>query len=188
MALSKVDWEGIEREYRAGQLTVVEIGRQYCVSHTAINKRAAKGGWTRNLAKAVREKVRSTLISEGSASANEAVELAAARGVQIVRSHQKSLSQLSALVDILTERLAQYLDGVQPDGPGVSARESPTDMLEKIIRNRHRVIQLERQAFNLDAAADEEDANAGASSVTDRDRAKAVMAIFGRIKAESAET
>jgi hypothetical protein len=23
-----VDWEAIEREYRAGQLTVVEIGRQ----------------------------------------------------------------------------------------------------------------------------------------------------------------
>lgn len=185
MALSKVDWEGIEREYRAGQLTVVEIGRQYCVSHTAINKRAAKEGWTRNLAKAVRDQIRAGLISGESASAKEAVEIAAARGVQIVKSHQRSLSQLSALADVLTERLSQYLDGIQPDGPGVSARESPADMLEKIIRNRHRLIQLERQAFNLDAAADEEDANAGASSVTDRDRAKAVMAIFGRAKAQA---
>ena len=52
-----VDWEAIEREYRAGQLAVVEIGRQHGLSHTAINKRAKRDGWTRNLADRVRKKV-----------------------------------------------------------------------------------------------------------------------------------
>jgi hypothetical protein len=45
-----VDWKAIEREYRAGQLTVVGIGCQHGLSHTAINKRAKRDGWTRNLA------------------------------------------------------------------------------------------------------------------------------------------
>ena len=39
-----IDWEKIEREYRAGQLSVVEIGRQHGISHTAINKRAKRDG------------------------------------------------------------------------------------------------------------------------------------------------
>jgi hypothetical protein len=56
-----VDWEAIEREYRAGQLTVVEIGRQHGLSHTAINKRAKRDGWTRNLADRVRKKVSARL-------------------------------------------------------------------------------------------------------------------------------
>jgi len=52
-----IDWEAIEREFRAGQLSVVEIGRQHGLSHTAINKRAKRDGWTRNLADKVRKAV-----------------------------------------------------------------------------------------------------------------------------------
>jgi nucleotidyltransferase/DNA polymerase involved in DNA repair len=64
-----VDWEAIEREYRAGQLTVVEIGRQHGLSRTAINKRAKRDGWTRNLADRVRKEVSARLISEVSPEA-----------------------------------------------------------------------------------------------------------------------
>lgn len=39
------DWESIEFEWNAGQLSVSEIGRIFGVSHTAINKRAAKHNW-----------------------------------------------------------------------------------------------------------------------------------------------
>ena len=39
------DWEAIEREYRAGQLSVREIARQHDVSAPAIVKRAKRLGW-----------------------------------------------------------------------------------------------------------------------------------------------
>ena len=82
-----VDWEAIEREYRAGQLTVVEIGRQHGLSHTAINKRAKRDGWTRNLANRVRKEVSARLVSQVSPEAERAaIEPAVARGVQVVRS------------------------------------------------------------------------------------------------------
>jgi predicted DNA-binding protein YlxM (UPF0122 family) len=48
------DWEAIEREYRAGQLSVREIARQYAVSEGAIRKRAKAEGWERALADVVR--------------------------------------------------------------------------------------------------------------------------------------
>jgi hypothetical protein len=47
-----VDWEAIEREYRAGQVSVREIARKSAVTEGSIRKR---DGWTRNLADQVRE-------------------------------------------------------------------------------------------------------------------------------------
>ena len=45
----KVDWERIELDYRAGVLSIREIGAARGVSHAAINKRAKKEGWERDL-------------------------------------------------------------------------------------------------------------------------------------------
>jgi DNA-binding MurR/RpiR family transcriptional regulator len=58
-----VDWEAIEKQYRAGVLTVREIARQGGVSHTAINKRAKDSGWPRDLTAKVREAVSTGLVS-----------------------------------------------------------------------------------------------------------------------------
>jgi hypothetical protein len=84
-----IDWEAIEREYRAGQVTVVEIGRQHGLSHTAINKRAKRDGWTRNLADRVRKKVsaRSAQVSPPPIEL-AAIEPEVARGVEVVREPQ----------------------------------------------------------------------------------------------------
>jgi hypothetical protein len=90
----QVDWEAIEREYRAGQLSVSEVGRIYGVSHTAINKKAKKEGWTRNLAEKVREEVSARLVSDGvsAKSARETVELAAERQIKIIREHRQDIA------------------------------------------------------------------------------------------------
>lgn len=44
---STANWSAIEREYRAGKLSVSKIAQKHGISHTAINKRAAKEGWKR---------------------------------------------------------------------------------------------------------------------------------------------
>src|SRR5271169_5361586 len=74
-----VDWEAIEREYCAGQLSVREIAETCGVSHPAILKRAKRDGWERNLSDAVRDKVTTRLVTDGvtGKSARETVELAA---------------------------------------------------------------------------------------------------------------
>lgn len=151
----KTDWEAIEREHRAGQLSIREIAKRYGVSDTAIRKMAKAHGWQRSLAEKVRREVREKLVREdGSqnqrASDAEVVEAAANRGSEVVQAHRRDILQLHRAKRILATRLEAYLSGETPDGPFMGDKESPADVLEKLSRVNSRLIPLERQAHNLD--------------------------------------
>lgn len=51
-----VDWEAVEREYRAGIKTLRQIADEAGVVHGAINKRAKKNGWSRDLSAKVAQR------------------------------------------------------------------------------------------------------------------------------------
>lgn len=163
------DWEAIEREYRAGQLSVREIGRQYGVGAPAIVKRAQKGGWERNLSASVREAVNAKLVRETAAgntegntfNARETVDAAAARGVELVRQHRATLARLNRIANGLLGSLEARLEAAagerDPNDNAVTAsfaligeKETIADVMEKVQRTVAKVIPLERQAFNLD--------------------------------------
>ncbi len=165
-----VDWEAVEREYRAGQLSVVEIGRQYGVSHTAINKRAKKLGWTRDLADRVRKEVSARLVSEVSPETEGSpTELAVARGVQVVREHQASIGRGQKLVGVLfgeLEESSEHRDDIEAaiqeetreDKNGerrarmlrAVALSARSGVLVNLASTLKTLVGLERQAFNLD--------------------------------------
>ena len=156
----KTDWEAIERLYRAGQLSIREIAKKHGVSDTAIRKEAKARGWERALADQVRKAVREKLVrSDGSqpssqeqrANDREIVEGASLLGFQVVQSHRRDITQLTAISNILATRLAAVLNGDPVDGRCLGDKESPGDLLEKLTRVRARLIPLERQAYNLDA-------------------------------------
>lgn len=176
------DWEAIEREYRAGQLSVSEIGRQHGVSHTAINKRAKKHEWKRDLSKQVRQEISARLVSAtvspevSEANAREAVALAAERGVALVRQHQSRLARANAIAERLLEELDSGTEGLAEIEAAIDD-ETATDKspqrrnamlkavslpsraatlreLSQVLKN---TIPLERQAFNLDKGDDDED-------------------------------
>ena len=44
-----VDWERVEFQYRAGILTLREIGAEHGMSHNSVDKRAKTRGWVRDL-------------------------------------------------------------------------------------------------------------------------------------------
>ena len=54
----QVDWIAVERDYRAGILSVTAIARREGTSHTTINRKAKKERWTRNLAPKVLAKAK----------------------------------------------------------------------------------------------------------------------------------
>ena len=45
-----IDWERIELDYRAGIKTLRQIAEEHGITHGAVNKRAARDGWQRDLA------------------------------------------------------------------------------------------------------------------------------------------
>lgn len=169
------DWEAIEREYRAGQLSIREIARTHGTTDTAIRKRAKAHDWTRDLSSQVREQVRADLVRgevrtpNAPANLKEAVEVAAARGVEVVRSHRKDIGDGRELVGLLFKQLKDAAnnrdaieDAIWAETASDKTSERRNAMLQAVSLPRHagalrdlstalkNLIPLERQAFNLD--------------------------------------
>lgn len=175
----RTDWEEIEREYRAGQISLRAIAAAHGITEGAIRKKAKAERWQRALAGKVREAVREKLLRDDSgtqdgtqkqrATDEEVIEGAALRGLAVVTSHRKDLQQLHGLKRVLADRLSVYLQGGAPDGPCLGDKESPGDLLEKLSRITSRLIPLERQAHNLDAEPEDIAKAAGGEGTSARD-------------------
>lgn len=62
-----IDWEAIELDYRAGIKTLRQIADEHGLTHGAINKRAKKDGWTRDLSAKIAAKAKE-LVSKQTVS------------------------------------------------------------------------------------------------------------------------
>jgi hypothetical protein len=171
---SKTDWERIEAEYRTGKLSVSEIGRQYGVSHTAVNKRAKREGWVRDLSDKVRKLVSARLVSEGvsASTLSETVEKAAERDIQIVRQHRADIGAQRRLVGDLVAELREstsFREEIEAEIEEETADDRSPRRREQMLRAvalasrvgiakdlaaaTKTLVELERQAFNIGVGA-----------------------------------
>lgn|SRR5574337_522927 len=174
MAKREVDWAGVEREYRAGQLSLAEIERKYKVSDTAIIKKAKKHGWKRDLAAQVRKKTMDKLVvgdAVGATSAEEIVDMAAERATAVVTVHRADINKGREIVRTLFNELnelnkPEVLELVEDSIHEETKNDINTKRRHTMLRavslpSRAGVIKalasalrdlvpLERQAFNLD--------------------------------------
>ena len=135
------DWERIELDYRAGIKTLRQIGQEHGITHGAINKRAKRDGWERDLslkiqtkADALVSKAVSSEVSKESRLAEKQVIEVNAQAVAAVRLSQRqdierarrlSVSLLDELErqtarPELFEQIEQVL-AEQPDGMPLNA-------------------------------------------------------------------
>lgn len=178
-----IDWESIEAEYRAGQLSIRAIGSAHGVSEGAIRKTAKVGKWQRSLVDKVRQAVRDTLVrSDGTQAGthsvradDEVVDTAAARGVELVRQHRRSLGRAQTIIEKLlfelergTDNIDEIEEAVEEETVGDTNGKRRAMMLKAVslpqraqtaaalsltIKN---IIPLERQAFSLDEPGETE--------------------------------
>lgn len=73
--MASPDWEAIESAYRAGLLSVREIASQHGITHGAINKRAKRDGWERDLKAKIKSKA-DALVSKREVSSKVSTETA----------------------------------------------------------------------------------------------------------------
>lgn len=179
MADKATDWDAVHAEYRSGQLSNVLLGKKYGISEGAIRKRAKAEGWQKDLAGAVRERVREKLVREEVREPNVRdeviVETAASTGAEVVRRHRKDIAKGHGLVSMLFQQLesaAQDREDLENlveeetkgDENGVrrnklmKAISLPTHaaVLRDLSTSLKNFIPLERQAFNLDEQEHEE--------------------------------
>ena len=199
------DWEAIEREYRAGQISVHQIARENAVSHTAINKRAKRDGWTRDLSGKVRQEVSARLVSSEVSTIHprEAIEAAAQRGVALVREHRQDIgTNRSAVTKLISElhstieHIDEIEDAIEDETAGdkdgkrrarmlaAVALPSRAAIANSLAQALKTLIPLERQAFNLDErGAPPDGAEAQASTAADE-----LFTRISRLAARSGET
>jgi hypothetical protein len=112
----RLDWDAIERDYRTGQLTNVELGRKHGTDPATISRKIKRdqaldpGRWQRDLTEAVRQATNARLMADlvkdqiKQDHANFAVQVAAEVNANIIKQHQKDAGATRALVmDMLAE-------------------------------------------------------------------------------------
>lgn len=127
------DWEAIEREYRAGQLSEAQIARQFDISRAAIQKKAKRLGWKRDLTDKVRAEVAARLVAEGLQGPRDAatIEQAADRAVKLVLSHRVDIGQTRGAVTRLIEELHDTLSNLdQIEEDIIAETEAPDGIAE----------------------------------------------------------
>ncbi|PPS50639.1 hypothetical protein [Citrobacter braakii] len=150
--MATTDWEAIESAYRAGSLSIRAIAERHGVSHTAINNRAAKEGWQRDLTQKVRAatqaKVSSKVSRDGFQSDAETeaqiVDQASDEAASVVLAHREGLAAWRGI----TNKLRDFLNDAE------ITEENHASMARSItagVDAQIKVIKAEREAYNIDS-------------------------------------
>ena len=146
MANKTVDWEKIQMEFRAGQISVRAIAHEYGITEGAVRKRAKRDNWERNLADRVLSRVRDEVRSTGDISEEEIVEAAAARSLEIINIHRKAADRQRETV----ERLSESVNKLMPEADMDTATLKELSIIARNLSGSlDTLISIERKAFGL---------------------------------------
>ena len=169
------DWEAIEREYRTGKFSNRHLAKTYGCAEGTIRKRAKAKGWEKDLSQQVEEKVRTKLVRTKvrtqNASDKQVVEEAAEHDVQVVESHIASIGKSKDITNALLaeleagtlshDDLVALIEGMKKeDGKRVDFLMKSISLPERaktltqLVNALGRLIDLERQAYNIDGDRD----------------------------------
>lgn len=168
-----IDWEAVERDYRAGMLSIRELAKLHDISDKAVRNKAKELGWERDLTEKIAEKAKADLVRAESAPADleterTIIDTAAASIVTVVRGHRKRITRQTQLVDILTEQLVEAAvnrsdveEAIEEETANDQTGQRKAMMLRSVSLQSHSAIAvnlanalktlvgLERQAFNI---------------------------------------
>ena len=156
-----IDWEVVEKHFRAGILSLRQIAEECGGTEGAIRKRAKKDGWVRDLGAKIKaraeELVRKAEVRKVSTQLSQitekqviednaqatAIVLIAQKG-SIARGHElfrKMMDELEALTNNkeLFAQLGELLDESGEDGDGRSRQDKRNEIYSKVISMTGRV-------------------------------------------------
>jgi hypothetical protein len=173
-----IDWELVERHYRAGQMSLRQIGEECGVTEGAIRKRAKRDLWLRDLSEKIRQRaedlVRKEAVRNGTqwhkVSEKDIVETAGQHTATVLLNERKDISRSRLLSMKLLEELEGQTHGLEQyqnlgelmASPGEKGMDKLNDLYQKVISLPSRtktmldlsnslktLIGLEREAYGL---------------------------------------
>lgn len=108
----RIDWEAVERDYRTGQLSNVELAAKHRTNPATLCRKIKsdqsidQDRWQKDLTEVVRQATNARLMAElvkdsvndGQEQVNSVVKAAAEVNVQVIRQHQRDAGSTRALV------------------------------------------------------------------------------------------
>ncbi|WP_208952084.1 hypothetical protein [Rahnella sp. ChDrAdgB13] len=180
--MTKPDWEAIESAYRAGLMSIRELASQHGITHGAINKRAKRDGWERDLKAKIKAKA-DALVSKREVSTQVSTEKALSERIlieanaEVIASvrmeHRGDIRRARSITNALFDELgAECADvealrklGEMMLDPDDNGRDRLNEIYQSIISMPERVksvkalsdalknlIGLERQAYDIDGS------------------------------------
>lgn len=204
---SAIDWEAIETEYRIGLKTLRQIASDHGVTHGAINKRAKKEGWPRDLSAKVSSKaeemvskalVSKTVSKETAISERAIVEANAAVTANVVLAQHSDLAasaelerKLMAELLVMTDRIEEFESfGEMMREPDEFNQDKKNDFYNGSISHPQRVksakllmdmrkarIETERKVLRIDDKPEQADS---ATTLTDAQRASRIATLLSK--------
>lgn len=175
------DWIIIEKDYRCGIKPLRLIAEENGITHGAINKRAKRDGWTRDLAAKIKAKaedkvskaaVSAVVSAQSLVTENQVVEANAELQYRIRMEHRADikrsrdlmkslLSELEVTTDNrdLFEQLGELLDESGPDSNGVWRKDKQNEIYMKVISltgrtdNSKKVVEMLEKLVRLEREA-----------------------------------
>lgn len=184
--MSEINWERIEADYRAGIKTLREIADEHGITHGAINKRAKRDGWTRDLTAKVKAKADflvskeavSNEVSKNSripeseiieANALQSAEIQIRERKDVVKARSVAMSLLDELDSQVTNKelyaqLGELLQSHDDRGfdklnelyQKVISFPGRVDGMKKLSDALKTLIDLERRVYKIDDSGDGE--------------------------------
>ena len=165
------DWEAIEKDVRAGIVSLREISRRHKCPESSIRKKIKVNDWERDLTDQVIKRAQAKLLRKDVRKSNatdaEIIEEKSEEVVGVVQSHRKDIACLKTEEQKILKELGdnpkrlwigQY-QGVIIEKEVAIAVTDRAAALNNLANVQHKRIVLERQAYNIgndDGGDDEE--------------------------------
>lgn len=148
----RIDWEAVEKDYRTGRFSLSELAEKHNCSRSGISTRAKAKGWVKDLTRQINERTKAKAAQKatGKKADDEIVEAAAEANAEIIHRH---ITHITNWQD-RTERYAKLIDDAMEPNEDLDAPPPSIAAIGKSISSGtqalQRLIQLERQARNMD--------------------------------------
>ncbi len=191
MSKQDVDWESVERDYRAGLLSLREIATDHGSNAATILKRAKKHGWERDLKARIaaraealvnKQAVNAQVNKDAAVSERQIIEANAERIAQVRGEHRSDIGRARTLTMTLFSELEAQTGnfpalmelGEMLREPNDAGQDKLNDIYRAVITLPERtktmkalaeslksLISLEREAYGLEKAVEEPPPSSG---------------------------
>ncbi len=153
-----IDWESIEKEYRAGIRALRDIASEFGVAESAIRKRAGKEDWIRDLSAKIKSKA-SELVRKSEVrkkvrkeTEREIIDSVAQQQADVLLDERDDIKRLSNICEKFELELEDYAEDL----------EKKARVTKSLTDTRKTIIELRRRNYNIN-----DNSNGDADSKTD---------------------